>query len=65
MSARNLREGAALTLAGLAAEGETLVTGVEHIDRGYEGFDEKLRALGADVVRLEAGPGPLDLKRPA
>jgi len=65
VSARNLREGAALTLAGLAAEGETLVTGVEHIDRGYEGFDEKLRALGADVARLEAGPGPLDMKRPA
>ena len=64
VAARNLREGAALTLAGLAADGETLVGGVEHIDRGYEGFDEKLRALGADVTRLEAGPGLMDLAGP-
>ena len=64
VAARNLREGAALVLAGLAADVETLVGGVEHIDRGYEGFDEKLRALGADVTRLEAGPGLLDLAGP-
>jgi len=54
--APDIRAGAALVLAGLVAEGETLVTGVEHIDRGYEGFDAKLRALGADVTRGDDQP---------
>ncbi len=45
----DLRGGAALVLAGLVAEGETVVTEVEHILRGYESFTEKLRSLGADV----------------
>lgn len=49
----DLRGGAALVLAGLAAEGKTVVTGIHHIDRGYEGFVEKLRALGADVERVD------------
>lgn len=54
--APDIRAGAALVLAGLAADGETLVTGIEHIDRGYEGFDAKLRALGADVTRGDDQP---------
>jgi UDP-N-acetylglucosamine 1-carboxyvinyltransferase len=54
--APDIRAGAALVLAGLAADGETLVTGVEHIDRGYEDFDGKLRALGADVTREDDQP---------
>ena len=51
--ASDIRAGAALVLAGLAAEGETTVIGVEHIDRGYEQFVEKLSSLGADIVRSD------------
>jgi UDP-N-acetylglucosamine 1-carboxyvinyltransferase len=39
-------------LAGLVAVGETEVSGVAHIERGYEDFDGRLRALGADVTRV-------------
>ncbi|MBC7677966.1 MAG: UDP-N-acetylglucosamine 1-carboxyvinyltransferase, partial [Pseudorhodobacter sp.] len=49
--AHDIRAGAALVLAGLAAEGETTVGEVHHIDRGYEGFVAQLVALGADVRR--------------
>jgi len=49
--APDIRAGAALVLAGLRAEGETVVQGAEHVDRGYEGFVDKLRSLGADVQR--------------
>jgi UDP-N-acetylglucosamine 1-carboxyvinyltransferase len=51
----DLRAGAALAIAGLAAEGCTELRDVFHIDRGYERFEEKLRALGADVERPEIG----------
>lgn len=50
----DLRAGAALVLAALAAEGTSEVSGVEHIDRGYEQFDEKLRNLGAKIERAES-----------
>lgn len=50
----DLRGGAALVLAGLVADGCTVVTEIHHIDRGYEGFVDKLRALGADVRRVDA-----------
>ncbi len=50
--ATDLRAGAALTLAGLAAVGETEVTGTEHIERGYSDFVHKLRRLGADVENV-------------
>lgn len=53
VEASDIRAGAALVLAGLVADGVTVVTGLEHIDRGYRGFDEQLRRLGADVVREE------------
>jgi UDP-N-acetylglucosamine 1-carboxyvinyltransferase len=49
----DLRGGAALVLAGLAAQGETRVEDVHHIMRGYEGFTGKLRSLGADVRTVE------------
>jgi UDP-N-acetylglucosamine 1-carboxyvinyltransferase len=49
----DLRATAALVLAGLCAKGTTRVFGIEHLDRGYERLDEKLRALGADVDRRE------------
>lgn len=54
----DLRAGAALALAGLAAEGCTELREVCHIDRGYERFEEKLRALGADITRLTADQEP-------
>jgi UDP-N-acetylglucosamine 1-carboxyvinyltransferase len=50
--ATDLRAGAALILAALAAEGETEITGVQHIDRGYVNIAENLRALGADIRRV-------------
>lgn len=49
--ATDLRAGAALVVAGLMAEGETEVSGVEHIDRGYETLEAKLRHLGAEIRR--------------
>ena len=51
VSSTDLRGGAALVLAGLAAEGETIVRSIGHIDRGYEDYVGKLRHLGADVER--------------
>ena len=50
--AGDLRAGAALVLAGLAAEGETHLRRVYHIDRGYENFEGKLRSLGAVIRRV-------------
>jgi UDP-N-acetylglucosamine 1-carboxyvinyltransferase len=49
--ASDIRAGAALTLAGLVGEGVTHVSDIFHVDRGYPGFDEALRRLGADVTR--------------
>ena len=49
----DLRAGAAMIIAGLAAEGETSVTGLEYVDRGYQDIVAKLRSLGADVRRVE------------
>ena len=50
--ASDLRASAALILAGLAAEGETWVQRIYHLDRGYETFEQKLQKLGAKVERL-------------
>jgi UDP-N-acetylglucosamine 1-carboxyvinyltransferase len=52
--ATDIRAGAGLVIAGLVADGVTEVAEVHHIDRGYVRFDEKLRSLGADVVRAES-----------
>ena len=51
--ASDLRASAALVLAGLAARGSTRVNRVYHLQRGYDRFDEKLRAVGADIQRKE------------
>jgi UDP-N-acetylglucosamine 1-carboxyvinyltransferase len=51
VDACDIRAGAALVLAGLRAEGYTTVTDAQHIDRGYAGFEDKLRSLGAEIVR--------------
>ncbi len=50
--ATDLRAGAAMVIAGLMAKGETTIGNVHYIDRGYERFEEKLRALGADICRI-------------
>lgn len=52
VTARDLRGGAALVIAGLAARGETLVERAGLIDRGYERLEEMLNALGADICRV-------------
>jgi len=52
--ATDLRASAALVLAGLAAEGKTIVQGLHHLDRGYENLDDKLRQLGANIRRLDS-----------
>lgn len=51
VSSTDLRGGAALVLAGIVAEGETVVRRIEHIDRGYEDYVGKLESLGANVER--------------
>lgn len=59
VEATDLRAGAALVIAGLAAEGTTRVHKVKHIDRGYEDYVGKLRSLGADVQRSSIDCDPL------
>jgi UDP-N-acetylglucosamine 1-carboxyvinyltransferase len=51
--ASDVRAGAALVIAGLVADGETTIYDCEHVDRGYPDLPAKLRALGADVERLD------------
>ena len=51
--ATDLRASFALVLAGLAAEGETVVNRVYHLDRGYEKLEEKLKGVGADIERVK------------
>lgn len=51
--ARDLRGGAALVIAGLAAEGETVISDIKHIDRGYERIEEKLRQVGGAIRRID------------
>lgn len=52
VSAPDLRAGAALVIAGLAAEGITIVDDIVYIQRGYESFEEKLRSLGAEIEKV-------------
>lgn len=53
LTMHDLRAGATLVLAALAAEGQSVLHGVEHIDRGYEKIEERLRALGAKIERVK------------
>ena len=50
VAARDLRGGAALIVAGLAAEGQTVVTGSKYVERGYEQIETTLSQLGADIT---------------
>jgi UDP-N-acetylglucosamine 1-carboxyvinyltransferase len=56
--ATDLRASASLVIAGLVAEGETLVDRIYHLDRGYDRMEAKLRGIGADIERV-AGPAEL------
>ncbi len=49
----DLRAGATLVLAALASVGESVIFGIEHLDRGYEKFEERLGSLGADIKRIK------------
>jgi UDP-N-acetylglucosamine 1-carboxyvinyltransferase len=49
----DLRAGATLVLAALAANGESVVFGVEHLDRGYEDFDRRIKKLGGNIKRVK------------
>lgn len=49
----DIRAGVALVLAALIAEGESVIDNIEHIDRGYENIEGRLKALGADIKRVE------------
>jgi UDP-N-acetylglucosamine 1-carboxyvinyltransferase len=51
LKSSDLRAAAALIVAGLGADGLTEVTGLQHLDRGYEKLEDKLRRLGADIYR--------------
>ena len=62
VKACDLRAGAAMVIAGLAASGETIVEDAHYIERGYECFIDKLRALGADIRRIEAPDNPTKAK---
>ena len=52
VEATDLRAGAALIIAGIVAQGETSITNIYHIDRGYENIEEKFRKLGANIQRV-------------
>ena len=53
MAGSDLRATAALVLAGLAAVGATEISGIQYLDRGYEQFEAKLRAVGATISRVD------------
>jgi UDP-N-acetylglucosamine 1-carboxyvinyltransferase len=53
VTSNDIRAGAAMVLAALCAEGETTVTDVRYIERGYDRLDEKLRSVGAKIQRVE------------
>jgi UDP-N-acetylglucosamine 1-carboxyvinyltransferase len=52
--ATDLRASACLVIAGLAAQGQTTVERIYHLDRGYDRMEDKLRAVGANIVRVKA-----------
>ena len=51
--ATDLRAGAAMIIAGLAADGTTEISDIYHIDRGYDNFEAKFVSLGADIKRVQ------------
>ena len=61
--ATDLRASASLAVAGLVADGETIVDRIYHIDRGYETIEEKLAGLGANIQRIPGKPVPAGSKK--
>ncbi len=61
VTASDLRAGAALVIAGLAADGQTTISGLEYLDRGYGNLVNKFAGLGADIARYDADRAPLRL----
>ncbi len=57
VKATDLRAGAALVLAGIVSEGETIISDAGHIDRGYDNFEKKLGSLGAKIIKKEDEDG--------
>ncbi len=55
MSSPDIRAGVALLIAALSADGTSIIDNIEQIDRGYQHIDERLRRLGADIQRIDAG----------
>jgi len=54
MVSPDIRAGNALLIAALSAEGKSVIQNIEQIDRGYESIDERLRAIGADIRRIDS-----------
>ncbi len=54
MSSPDIRAGVALLIAALSAEGKSIIQNIEQIDRGYQNIDERLRKIGADIIRMES-----------
>ena len=50
---RNIRAGAAVVVAALVAHGQSVILEIEHLDRGYEKLEERLKSLGAAIKRIE------------
>ncbi len=61
VKATDLRAGAALVIAALAAQGETIISDVEHLERGYENFVEKLSAIGVNIKKIPTESPEKDL----
>jgi UDP-N-acetylglucosamine 1-carboxyvinyltransferase len=53
MSSPDIRAGVAMLIAALAANGTSTINNIEQIDRGYQHIDERLRAIGADITRID------------
>lgn len=62
VKACDLRAGAAMVIAGLAANGTTIIEEIEHIERGYENITEKLKSLGADIKKISTADSLLTEK---
>lgn len=63
--ATDLRASAALVIAALAAEGQTTIQGLHHLDRGYEQLEVKLQQLGANLKRVSVQTSPTEAEKPA
>lgn len=56
MTSPDIRAGVSLLIAALSAQGTSVIYNIEQIERGYQDIDARLKALGADITRIEAAP---------